>query len=102
MECSYLLNFLETVNNNCWYFDTDTLLCRELKTIEHLYKEYDMYTINWISGCAVKINEYSPLKKLCELIYNLRRDPKFIESQIIMIGIRTEKGKSCFVLEWPV
>lgn len=76
--------------NSCWYFDSDTIICRNLSEIK-LYNEY--YTINHISGCATYIDNIRHLGILCSIIYELRNNKNFINYHKNMIEERKKINK---------
>lgn len=76
---------------SCWYFDSDTLICRDLYEIK-LSNQF-LYTINHISGCAAYINDIIVLDKLRQIIYEYRRNKEFIDYHKSMIEERAKIGK---------
>ncbi|MFW9899682.1 MAG: hypothetical protein ACFFDY_00160 [Candidatus Thorarchaeota archaeon] len=75
---------------SCWYFDSDTIICRDLSEIRlsNLY-----YIINGISGCVTYVNSIRKLEMLCSMIYELRKNDDFKNYHKNIIEEKRKVGK---------
>lgn len=77
---------------SCWYFDSDTLICRDLSKIENYYNR-KYYVVNRIDGSTTLINDIEYLRLLCEIIYKYIKNEDFINYHKSMIIEKRKIGK---------
>jgi len=89
----YLLHDLMELMGDVWYFDSDTLICRKLSEVQDWYDK-NAWIINRISGCATYFKTNELLKKLCEMIYDLRHDETYMNTKKQALELLATKGKN--------
>jgi hypothetical protein len=79
--------------NELWYFDSDTIICRNLSEIEENYNDYSYYVSNGISGCGTLIRDKDILYVLCHLIFKYKSDLEFTKEQVTIANNKHAIGK---------
>lgn len=96
-----LYRIMNIINSpHVWYFDSDTLIARQLGDIEPRLcgQKYGQtlvkaYLTNWISGCASLWIWEGALREIMQTAYSIYTDNEFMERQRKIFESEATKGK---------